>query len=64
MPSFNRNDKVSCENCGTQTTRVKTARDKKDIHFEQFSVLNVPTSQHVGELISTFTLQKSTAYPS
>ena len=29
MPSLNRNDKVTCENCGTQTTKLNLARHKK-----------------------------------
>ena len=29
MPSLNRNEKVTCENCGTQTTKLKLARHKK-----------------------------------
>ena len=29
MPSLNRNEKVTCENCGTQTTRNNTVRHKK-----------------------------------
>ena len=29
MPSLNRNEKVTCENCGTQTTKLNLARHKK-----------------------------------
>ena len=29
MPSLNRNAKVTCENCGTQTTKLNLARHKK-----------------------------------
>ena len=29
MPSLNRNEKVTCENCGTQTTKVNFARHQK-----------------------------------
>ena len=29
MPSLNRNVKVTCENCGTQTTKLNLARHKK-----------------------------------
>ena len=29
MPSFNQNEKVTCENCGTQTTKLNLARHKK-----------------------------------
>ena len=29
MPSLNRNKKVTCENCGTQTTKLILARHKK-----------------------------------
>ena len=29
MPSLNRNEKVTCENCGTQTTKLNVARHKK-----------------------------------
>ena len=29
MPSLSRNEKVTCENCGTQTTKVILARHKK-----------------------------------
>ena len=29
MPSLNRNEKVTCENCGTQTTKPNLARHKK-----------------------------------
>ena len=29
MPSLNRNGKVTCENCGTQTTKLNLARHKK-----------------------------------
>ena len=29
MPSFNRNEKVTCENFGTQTTKLNLARHKK-----------------------------------
>ena len=29
MPSLNRNEKVTCENCGTQTTRNNIVRHKK-----------------------------------
>ena len=33
MPSLNRNGKVTCENCGTQTTRVILARHGKRCSF-------------------------------
>ena len=29
LPSLNRNEKVTCENCGTQTTKLNLARHKK-----------------------------------
>ena len=29
MPSLNRYEKVTCENCGTQTTKLSLARHKK-----------------------------------
>ena len=29
MPSLNRNEKVTCENCGTQTTKLNLERHKK-----------------------------------
>ena len=29
MPSLNRNEKLTCENCGTQTTKLNLARHKK-----------------------------------
>ena len=29
MPSLNRNEKITCENCGTQTTKLNLARHKK-----------------------------------
>ena len=29
MPSLIRKEKVSCEHCGTQTTRIKLSRHKK-----------------------------------
>ena len=29
MPSLNRNEKVTCENCGVQVTKLKLARHKK-----------------------------------
>ena len=29
MPSLNRYEKVTCENCGTQTTKLNLARHKK-----------------------------------
>ena len=29
MPSLNRNEKVTCENCGTQITKLNLARHKK-----------------------------------
>ena len=29
MPSLNRNEKIACENCGTQTTKLNLARHKK-----------------------------------
>ena len=29
MPSLYRNEKVTCENCGTQTTKLNFARHKK-----------------------------------
>ena len=29
MPSLNRNEKVTCENCGTQTTKLNLARHRK-----------------------------------
>ena len=29
MPSLNRNDKVQCERCGTETSRINLARHKK-----------------------------------
>ena len=29
MPSLNRNEKVTCDNCGTQTTKLNLARHKK-----------------------------------
>ena len=29
MPSLNRNEKITCDNCGTQTTKLNLARHKK-----------------------------------
>ena len=29
MPSLNRYEKITCENCGTQTTKLNLARHKK-----------------------------------
>ena len=29
MPSLNRNEKITCDNCGTQTTKLDLARHKK-----------------------------------
>ena len=29
MPSLHRNEKVTCENCGTQTTTLNLARNKE-----------------------------------
>ena len=33
MPSLNRNEKITCENCGTQTTKLNLARHKKRCSF-------------------------------
>ena len=31
IPSFNQNEKVTCDNCGTQTTKLNFARHKKEL---------------------------------
>ena len=64
MPFINRNYKVTCEICGTDTTRKFLRVSKREVQVEHFSMPNVPTSKHVVTLISTFVLQKSIAYPS
>ena len=52
MLSLNRNENVTTERYGTKTTRFHYARHKKkDVQFEHFSVLNVPSSQNVLTLI-------------
>ena len=64
MPSLNRNEKVTCENCGTQTTRLNLGRHKKNVQLEHFIVLIAPVSQHDRKLNSTFITQENIAYPS
>ena len=62
MPSPNRNGKVTCQKCGTETTRLNLAHHKRDVQLEHFIVLKISTSQNVRRLISTFTLQKKITY--
>ena len=64
MFSLNRNDKVKGENVEGKLQEVILRVTKREVQFEQFISLNVPTSQHVLRLISTFFLQKFVAYPS
>ena len=63
MPGLNGNEKVTCENCEAQIRRRKIVRQKRDVQLKHFIVLNVPTSQRVLTLISTFILEKSRVYP-
>ena len=50
MPSLNRNEKFTCEKCGTQTTKLNLARHKKR-RLEHCIVPNVPISPQNPEMI-------------
>ena len=42
MPSLNRNEKVTCENCCTQTTKLNLARHKKSCSAGTLSCIQCP----------------------
>ena len=51
MPSLNRYEKVTCENSGTQTTKLNLARHKKSCILVHCIVPNVLISQQNPEMI-------------
>ena len=51
MPSLNRNEKVTCENCGIQITKPDIARHKKFVLLVHCIVQNVPISLQNQEMI-------------
>ena len=44
MPSLIRIEKITCENCGTQTTRNNIVRTRRDVQLEHCIVPHVPIS--------------------
>ena len=44
MPSINRYEKVTCENCGTQTTKLNLARHKKSCSVGTLFCTQCPNS--------------------
>ena len=67
MPSLNRNEKVTCENCGVQVTKLNLARHKKrcsagTLYFTQgpnFSTLSqVDINYHIAKQHSNNTVQQ------
>ena len=63
MLDLNRNEKVTCENCGTQTTEEKNVRHKKNVQLERGTALNVHTFRKLSKLTGLFTWSRSTAQP-
>ena len=61
MPSLNRYEKATCENCGTHTTKLKLARRKRVVLLVHSIVANVPTSPQNYKVIWTIILLRSTA---
>ena len=61
MPSLIRNEKVTCENCGTQTTRINNVRYKKSCSAGTLYCTHCPNSPQNPKMISITILLRSTA---
>ena len=61
MPSLNRYEKVTCENCGTQTTKLNLARHRKRCSAGTLHCSNVPISPQNYRLTWIIILLRSTA---
>ena len=63
MPSLNRNEKVTCENCGIQTTELNVACHKKIVLLVHCIVPSVSVSPHNPKKIGIIIKPMSTAPP-
>ena len=61
MPSLNRNERDSCANCGTQTTKLNLPVTRRDVQFEQCIVPNNPFSPRNPGMIWITILLRSVA---
>ena len=61
MPSLNRNEKVTCENCCTKVQRLILRVIRRDVHLEHCIVPNAPISPQNPKTIWISILLKSTA---
>ena len=61
MPSLNRNEKVTCENCGTQTTKPILYATRRAVLLVHCFVPSVPISQQSPKMIRITILLRSTA---
>ena len=62
MPSLSRYEKVTCEKCGTQTTKLNLARHKKkDVQLEHCIIPNVTISPQNPKTVCITTSLRSTA---
>ena len=50
MPSLNRNEKVKCENCGTQSTQPDLARHKKISSAGSLTCSSCTGKSHIEDL--------------
>ena len=51
MPALDRNDEVTCGNCGTSVTKITYLDTKRDAQLEPYNVPNVPAFQHCPRMI-------------
>ena len=63
MPSLNRNDKVTCANCGLQTTLFNPAHQKR-CSVGQFYFAKCPKFSTGSQADLNFHMQKSIGFPS
>ena len=50
MSSLKRKDKITCENCGTQTRKSICDSIRRDVQLGHFTLVSVPISQQLPRL--------------
>ena len=63
IPSLNRYEKITCENCGTQTTKLKIARHKKSCSAETLYCTQCPNFSTKSENDLNYHIAKKHSAP-
>ena len=63
MPSLNRYEKVTCENCGTQTTKINLARHKKSCSAGTLYCTQCPSFSTKSQIYLNYHIAKKHSDP-